>query len=286
MGHQIALQCAVHGYDVHVYDISEKALDKAKENIRKVLEKRVGNKEISKDSMQKTLSKITFDTSLERAAKDADFVVEAVFEDSEVKRKVFSQLDRFCPPHAVLGSNTSSIKSSLFADATKRPEKIVDMNFSNPVWEHKMVEIMGNPKTTKETMEIAKYFVQSIDLTPIITNKERTGYAFNKVWRAIKKEALATVDQGYASFEDIDRAFIIALGTKIGPFMLMDIIGLDVVKAIEEQYYRESKDPTDRPPKLLEEKIRKGELGVKTGRGFYTYPNPSFEKPDWLKGKT
>jgi len=283
MGHQIALQCAVHNYDVHLFDISKEAIDKAREKIEKIMEGRFGRGEISKDLMQKTLSRITYAADLERAAKDVDFVIEAVFENVEVKRKVFSQLDRICPFHTILASNTSSIKPSPLADATKRPGKVLAMNFSNPVWEHPMVEIMGSSKTSKETLKVAKQFVQSIGLTPIMVYKEQTGYAFNRVWRAVKKESLHLVDKGCISFEDIDRAFVITLGP-IGPFMLMDIIGLDVILAIEEQYYRESGDESDKPPKILVEKVKKGELGVKTGKGFYEYPNPSFKRPGWLKG--
>ena len=286
MGHQIALQCATYHYDVHLFDISKKALDKAKENILKVMEGRVNRGEISTDLMQTILSMITYDDDLEKAAKDADFVIEAVFEDVQVKREVFSRLDRICPSYTILASNTSSIKPSAFADATERLEKVLAMNFSNPVWEHPMVEIMGSGKTSKETIKAAKKLVQSMGLRPIIVSGEITGYAFNRVWRAVKKEALYIADKGYASFEDLDRAFIIALGAQIGPFMLMDMVGLDVVKAIEEQYYRESGDESDKPPRILEEKVRRGELGLKTGKGFYTYPNPSYKRPNWLKGKS
>jgi 3-hydroxybutyryl-CoA dehydrogenase len=120
-------------------------------------------------------------------------------------------------------------------------------------------------------------------LTPVTVNGEATGYIFNRLWRAIKKASLYIVDKGYASFEDVDRAFMIGIPAPFGPFMGMDTIGLDVILAIEEQWYRESGDESDKPPKILVEKVKKGELGVKTGKGFYQYPNPSFKRPGWLK---
>jgi 3-hydroxybutyryl-CoA dehydrogenase len=284
MGHQIALQCALYDYEVHLVDISKKALEKAVEKIRNILEDRVNCREMSSDSMSKTLSRITCTTDLEKAAKDADFAIEAIYENVEMKQHIFSQLDDICPPHTILASNTSSIKSSILANATKRPEKVLAVNFENSVWEYPMVEIMGAVKTSEETIKATKQLVKSIGLTPILVKKEIQGYAFNRIWRAIKKEALHLVDEGYVSFEDVDRAFMIGMGISVGPFMMMDTIGLDVVLAIEEQYYRESGDESDKPPKILIKKVKKGELGIKTGKGFYKYPNPNFESPNWLKG--
>jgi len=124
---------------------------------------------------------------------------------------------------------------------------------------------------------------QRLGLTPVTVNGEVTGYIFNRLWRAIKKASLYLVDKGYASFEDVDRAFMIGIPAPFGPFMGMDAVGLDVILAIEEQWYRESGDESDKPPKILVEKVKKGELGVKTGKGFYQYPNASFKRPGWLK---
>ena len=283
MGHQIALQCATHNYDVDLVETSEEILGNAWEKIRKVLEERVNRGEISSDSMEKALSKISYTTDLEKAAVDADFVIEAVYEDVEVKRQVFSQLDRICSPHTVLATNSSSIRCSLIVDSTKRPEKVLNMHFLNPVWVRPLVEVMGSSSTSDESIETTVQLGQRIGLTPVTVNGEATGYIFNRLWRAIKKASLYIVDKGYASFEDVDRAFMIGIPAPFGPFMGMDTIGLDVILAIEEQWYRESGDEGDKPPKILVEKVKKGELGVKTGKGFYQYPNPSFKRPGWLK---
>lgn len=285
MGHQIALQCAVHSYDVDLVDNSKDALAKAQEKIRKVLEEGAGRGEISSDSMKKALSRIGYAINLEKAAKNADFVIEAVSEDVEVKRQVFSQLDRICPSHAILATNSSSIRCSILADATRRPEKVVNMHFLHPIWVRPLVEVMGSPDTSEESIRTTVELGKHIGLTPVVVSGEVTGYIFNRLWRAIKKAALYIVDKGYASVEDVDRAFMIGIPAPFGPFMGMDAVGLDVILAIEEQWYRESGDESDKPPKILVERVKRGELGVKTGKGFYQYPNPSFEKPGWLKGE-
>ena len=148
-----------------------------------------------------------------------------------------------------------------------------------------MVELMRGTATSDETMERARRFVRSIDMVPLIVHGQSTGFIFNRIWRAIKKECLRVVDSGVASHEDVDRAWMISAGMPIGPFGRMDVIGLDVVRDIELVYYDESGDPSDAPPRVLLEKIEQGELGVKTGVGFYTYPNPAYEDPSWLRGE-
>lgn len=271
MGHQIALQFAVHNFYVHLVDTSKEALKNAQERIKNVLEGRTNRHEIAFDSMEKALSKISCATDLEKKAADVDFIIEAVFEDVDVKRQVFSKLDRICHPHTILATNSSSIRCSIIADATKRPEKVLNMHFLNPIWDRPLVEVMGSSNTSEETIKTTVQLSQRIGLTPITVNGEVTGYIFNRLWRAIKKESLHLVDKEYASFEDVDRAFTIGIPAPLGPFMAMDAIGLDVILAIEEQWYKESGDESDKPPKILVEKVKKGELGVKTGKGFYQY---------------
>jgi len=145
------------------------------------------------------------------------------------------------------------------------------------------VELMRGTSTSDETMERAHQFAIEIGMVPIKVMKESTGFVFNRVWRAIKRECLHLVDEGVASFEDVDRIWMILYDREIGPFGMMDRIGLDVVRDIEMVYYGESGDERDRPPRLLLEKIERGELGVKTGKGFYTYPEPAFQDPSWLR---
>jgi 3-hydroxybutyryl-CoA dehydrogenase len=146
-----------------------------------------------------------------------------------------------------------------------------------------MVEIGGGTKTDTETVDALTEYARRIALLPLHVRKESTGFIFNRVWRAIKKETLKVVESGVASFEDVDRAWMTMYHTPMGPFGKMDEIGLDVVKEIEEHYAAESNDPTDLPPHILTERVTRGDLGMKTGRGFYRYPNPAWAQPDFLK---
>jgi 3-hydroxybutyryl-CoA dehydrogenase len=156
------------------------------------------------------------------------------------------------------------------------------MHFYSYPWRRRIVEIMKGTSTSSQVIEKALNFSRSIGVTPLIVQKESTGFIFNRIWRAVKKEALTVVDEGVASHEDVDRAWMSLYGSPAGPFGLMDRVGLDVVRDIEMIYYSESGDPRDAPPKILLDKIERGELGVKTGKGFYEYPNPSYEAPNWL----
>jgi 3-hydroxybutyryl-CoA dehydrogenase len=144
---------------------------------------------------------------------------------------------------------------------------------------------MKGNHTTDEAIEKAREYSNNIGVYPLMVLKESTGFIFNRVWRAIKKECLTVADTGVADYMDVDRAWMSLYNTDTGPFGMMDRIGLDVVRDIELVYYRESGDPRDKPPKILVDKINKGELGVKTGKGFYNYPDPEYRKPEWLHGK-
>jgi 3-hydroxybutyryl-CoA dehydrogenase len=248
------------------------------------LDRRVETGQIALGEKWAILGRIRACTDLEEGAAQADLVIEAVPERVDVKRQVFGELDEMCPPHAILATNSSSIRVSLLEDATRRPERVLNLHFYATVWERPMVDVQRGTQTSDETFEQGRAFVRGIGCTPLLVQRESTGFVFNRVWRAVKRECLHLVDDGVASFEDVDRAWMIFNGAPIGPFGLMDMIGLDVIRDIEQVYYDESGDERDAPPRLLLAKIERGELGVKTGQGFYEYPNPAFEDPAWLKG--
>ena len=179
--------------------------------------------------------------------------------------------------------SSTSLPSSLFADVIKRPDRLFNLNFSNPQHAHDLlVELMRGPHTSDETLLAGERFVHTLGMVPIITLKEIMGFSFNRSWRAVKKEVLHLVDQGYISPEDMDRAWMMEFGTDFGPCGLMDIVGLDTVRDIETQYFKASGDESDRPPALLDSMIAEGRLGVKSDRGFYSYPEPDYQKPGWL----
>ena len=284
MGSQIALHCAVHGRDVWLHDISEIALARAEIQLRRLLIEQAAAGVVDDAAAAVALGRLRRTTSLGEAAAEADIVIEAVKEDLAVKREIFAALDRICPPHTILTTNSSSLRISRIESATSRPGKVLNSHFVQPVWKHPFVELMGGSQTSTETMQSVKSFMESMSLLTIMVRKENTGFVFNCIWRAVKKESLRLLDQGVASVEDIDRTWMIQMESDMGPFAMMDRIGLDVVRDIEQVYYEESGDSRDAPPRVLEEKIACGELGVKTGRGFYTYPQPAWQQPGFLNG--
>jgi 3-hydroxybutyryl-CoA dehydrogenase len=283
MGWHIALHCAVRGHTVSMTDVSATARSRAHELQVSELEQRVRAGDMDKAGMAAVLARLHIVGELPRAAAEADIVIEAVSEDLTLKRKVFSDLDRVCPPRTLFATNSSSIRISAIEDATKRPENVLNAHFMAGVWQRPVVELMRGTRTSEDAIGRMSRFALSIGMTPLVVQKESTGFIFNRVWRAIKKEALHLVDDGVASFEDVDRAWMMVFGTSIGPFGLMDTVGLDVVRDIELVYFGETHNASDMPPKLLLDKIAKGELGQKAGRGFYRYPAPAYLDPGWLR---
>ena len=284
MGTQIGLLCAVHGVDVRLYDISQTVLDSSAQSQAEELADRLEAGTIAAVDRDSILGRIHYTTDLTKAVSNADLVIEAVPERLEPKREIFRELDSLCPEHTILATNSSSIRVSAIEDVVQRRDRVVNLHFYAIVWQRPMVDIMGGTETTAETMATVRQFALRIGVTPLMVRKESTGFVFNRVWRAVKRECLQVVDEGVASHEDVDRAWIIFSGMSMGPFGFMDLIGLDVICDIEMVYYSESGDESDAPPSILLDKIERGELGVKTGMGFYDYPHPAYEEPDWIKG--
>lgn len=283
MGTRISLHCAFFGYIVWLVDVSEAALNRASQDHDQELNAFANEKKISLSQKNKILQRIHLTTDIETGTSLADLVIEAVPERLEIKRGVFAKLDQTCPGKTILSTNSSAIPVSYIEDATRRPDRVLNTHFYGRIREVPMVELMRGTATSDQTIECISQFIRSINLTPLLANRESTGFIFNRVWHVIKKESLNIVNDGVASHEDVDRAWMMFTGLPIGPFGLMDRVGLDVVRDIELVYYRESGNESDYPPKLLLDKIDRGELGMKTGRGFYTYPDPVFEDPSWLK---
>ncbi len=283
MGRMIALRTAQHGIPVTLSDSDPAALDRARAAIHDILRDWLAQGTLARIEISAIEGRLHYANDLAHAVRDADLVIEAIPERVEMKRVLFSQLDELCRESAIIATNSSSIRVSYLEDATARADKVANLHFYNPVWEIPMVEIGRGTHTNTETVDALTAYARTIDLLPLYVQKESTGFIFNRVWRAIKKETLKVVDSGVASFEDVDRAWMTMYHTEVGPFGKMDEIGLDVVKDIEEHYASESNDPSDVPPKILTDRVTRGDLGMKTGRGFYTYPNPAWAQPDFLK---
>ena len=284
MGRQIGLRSAIHGCEVWLVDVSEEALSRARESLSQELQTRVERGELHNGDQATILGRLHLTTSLREGATEADLVIEAVPERLEIKREVFAKLHRICPARTILATNSSSLRISLIEDATQRLDRVLNLHFFAPVEKRPVVELMGGSATSAETIERVREFALSCGLAPLLVRRESTGFIFNRIWRAIKKECLRVVDEGVATHEDVDRLWMVCYGTPRGPFGDMDMIGLDVIRDIEVVYYRESGDESDAPPKVLLDKIARGEVGVKTGKGFYTYPCPAYEDAGWLSG--
>ncbi|HLH67182.1 MAG TPA: 3-hydroxyacyl-CoA dehydrogenase family protein [Solirubrobacteraceae bacterium] len=283
MGPQIALQAAVHGHRARLFDADPAASARALALIRAELDRRVQCGAATGAARDAALERIRAPGDLAGACADAHLAIEAATERLEVKRAIFARLDRVCPPEAILATNSSSLRVALLEDVTGRPERVINMHFANPVWERPLVELMGGSATSRATLDWAQRFATSLGLLALTVRRPSTGLVFNRVWRAIKRECLHLVEEGVASIEDVDRAWMTIYGGRSGPFGAMDQVGLDVVLEIERVYHAESGLERDRPPRLLADMVARGDLGVKTGRGFYAYPRPAYEDPAFLR---
>ncbi|TLS38290.1 3-hydroxyacyl-CoA dehydrogenase family protein [Pseudalkalibacillus caeni] len=271
MGHQIGMLFALAGYQTTIQDISEESLENAKSKLEAIMEKWVAKEKISHERKETAFSHLAFETSLEKAAFDADFIVEAVVEKLEVKRSVFKQLDQIAPLHAILATNSSTIVNSLIADATSRPDKVCNMHFFFPPLVMDCVEVVMSDHTSEETAQLAMEVCKKINRTGILLRKEISGFVANRILGSLTKEALNLYEQGIADYKDIDLVVTKALKHPIGPFALMDLSGIDVAYYVMQQRYAETGDPEDKPPKCVEEKVKEGNLGRKTGKGWYDY---------------
>lgn len=282
MGWQIALQCAWHGIDVRLLDQAPAALETARLRIDEKLAEWTHAGIVAGAQVGEIGGRVHPMADLAGAVDGTRLVIEAIVEELEPKRQLFRELDALCDADTILATNSSSIRSRLIADATARPDRVLNLHFLRRPWDRPVLEVMTCGATSPETLQVGADFARQIGLVPIRVRREATGYVFNRLWRAVKKEALWLAREGIAPIEDVDRAFMLGFGTAAGPFMLMDQVGLDVARDIERQWFTESGDDRDRPPPFLDEWVDVGRLGVKSGRGFYRYPHPPFERPGWL----
>lgn len=215
--------------------------------------------------------RLTFSTDRDACAAQADFVIEAAVEDLTIKRQVFAELDAVCPEHTILATNSSNIVSSRVADATNRPEKVCNVHFFNPALVMKCVEVVPHQGTSRETVETAMELARSIGKAPVELKKEVPGFVANRLLGALRSEALKLYEDGVADYKDIDVAAKTALNHPMGPFELMDMVGIDVVYLIRLAEYEQTGDPASLPAKSVTEKYEAGDYGRKTGHGWYDY---------------
>lgn len=271
MGHQISLLCAIHGYKTICTDIIPDILKKAEKFADTYLPGRVEKGKLTREQAEAARKKISFTLDLKEAAKDADFVIEAALEVLDVKRKVFADLDRLAPSHAILATNSSAIVSSRIADATQRPSKVVNMHFFNPALAMKLVEVVKGPHVSDETAQITMELSEKLEKVPVLIKKEVDGFLLNRIFRVIGREALWMLEMGVASIEDIDKACVHGAGHPMGPFRLMDLTGIDLNYTMSMERFKRTGDFADLPTPSVAERYSQGHYGEKTGKGWYDY---------------
>jgi len=269
MGSGIAQVVAANGRDVVLIDISDSVLDRGMNTIKSSLARFVKKGEIKEEDSSSILSRIHATTRFEDLG-DVDLVIEAVFENMNVKKEAFKKLDASTRPEIILATNTSSLPIVEIAISTKRPDKVVGMHFFNPVPVMKLVEVIKSLTTSDETFEFAYDFSKSLGKEPVKT-KDVPGFIVNRVLMPMLNEAVFALQDGVGSAEDIDKAMKLGTNQPIGPLALIDLIGLDVTLDVIDVLYREFQDPKFRAAPLLRQMVRAGWLGRKTGRGFYKY---------------
>ena len=283
MGHGIALELAAHHRSVHLYDVSEQLLHKAVNSARVGLKALNQAGLISSDEIETSISRISISLDLSETVEYTDLVIEAVSENLDLKRSLFHKVDKIAPPNAVLVSNTSTFLPSALAVATQRPSQVAGVHYYNPPHLLPGVEIIKGPETSNATVELLTGFYRSIGKSPALIHKEIQGFIGNRLQVALLREAMSIVRDGHATAPEIDQVVRSRMGKLLsvaGPFELADNQGLDSVLALaESEFPLLAKDRS--LPGILMDKIHAGDLGVKTGRGFYDWTVESIEA--WRK---
>lgn len=269
MGSGIAQVVAGAGYEVILRDISREFIDAGINKIDKSLARLVGKEKLTSQQKDQVMGRIRGTTDLS-LAKYAEFIIEAIVEDMKVKTEVFRELDGITPGSCILASNTSALSISQLAAATKRPERVIGMHFFNPVPVMKLVEVIKGSKTSADTFRVAISFVESINKKPVTVN-EAPGFVVNRLLVPLINEAVFMLSEGVSTAEEIDQAMKLGANHPIGPLALADMIGLDICLAVMETLHQEFGEDKYRPAPLLRKMVRAGDLGQKTGRGFYNY---------------
>ncbi len=271
MGNGIAQLAAQMGANVIMRDIKDDFVQRGLKAIDKFLAKGVERGKVTEDQKSTILKRIIGTTDMGELAK-CDFVIEAVIEDLDLKKKVFSELDEVCRPEVVLATNTSSMSITLIAAATKRPDKVAGMHFFNPVPLMKLVEVIRGYSTSDETVKITSELAQKMGKETVEVKVDSPGFLVNRLMIPHMIEAVKLLEEGVATKQDIDKAIKLGLNYPMGPFELMDFTGIDICKFVADYFYQElNKELKWAAPVTLKNQIRSGNLGRKTGKGWYDY---------------
>lgn len=268
MGNGIAQVCAQAGYETTMIDVKQEFLDRGMNMIRSSLGKFLQKERIKQEDMNKALARLHTSIDMRNAAKDADYVIEAVFERAEVKLPIFRELEEVCRKEIILASNTSGIPVSLLASATKRPDKVIGTHFMNPVPLMKGVEIVKTLLTSEQTLRTSLDFVKSLGKETVVV-KDSPGFVTNRIITLVMNEAAKLLEENLASIEDIDKIEKLSHNWPMGPFELADMVGIDVLVDLLEGVYQQTGWERYKPAPILKRMVELGYTGRKAGKGFY-----------------
>jgi len=285
LGYQIAFQTAFHGFKVTVYDINDEVLEKAKLKYLTMCEAFKTDLNATQEQLDKTFENLSYTSDLEESVKDADLLIEAVPENPTIKIGFYEKLAKVAPKKTVFATNSSTLLPSQFAESTGRPAQFLALHFANNIWKHNTAEIMGHPGTDPKVFEDVVAFAKAIGMLALPLHKEQPGYILNSLLVPFLDAATTLLIKGIAEPETIDKTWIKATGAPMGPFAILDVVGITTAYNINKMSAERTKDPLkiQTVAYLKENFIDKNKLGVATGEGFYKYPNPAFKDPNFLK---
>jgi 3-hydroxybutyryl-CoA dehydrogenase len=285
LGTQIAFQAAFHGYDVTMYDVSGEAIEKAKGTVKKLGHAFKEDLDATQQQVDEAAAGMAYSLDLKEAVKDADLLIEAVPENAEIKTKFYKKLAKAAPSKTIFATNTSTLLPSQFAEATGRPAKFLALHFANEIWKNNTAEVMGHAETDPDIFDRIIEFAESIGMVPIPVHKEQPGYILNSLLVPFLTAATNLFVKDVADVESVDKTWMIATGAPIGPFGTLDVIGINTVYNVNKTAAEKTGDPlrAKAAQYLKENFIDKNRLGVSTGQGFYSYPNPAYKEPDFLE---
>ena len=285
LGSQIAWQTATKGFTVKVYDAFEKGLEEGKKSHQQFAELFKSTRGFSQDEIDQIFSRLSYTTNLAEAVKDADLVSESVPENLEIKRSFYLEMAKVAPERTIFTTNSSTMLPSQFAQESGRPEKFLALHFANGIWDANIGEVMGHAGTDPAIFTQVIDFAKAIGMVPIPIHKEQNGYIINSLLVPWLSAAGDLVLNEVADFKAIDKTWMVSTDMKVGPFGLMDMLGLELVYNVYQHWGEKLNDQVTlkRADYFKKNFVEKNKIGVKTGEGFYKYPNPEYQNPDFLK---
>ena len=285
LGSQIAFQSAFHGLNVIVYDINDEVLDKAKKSFQILSENFKKDLNATDLQLEEALKGISYSTNLKDSVKNADLMIEAIPENPIIKTEFYTKLAPLAPEKTIFATNTSTLLPSMFAAVTGRPEKFLSLHFANEIWKHNTAEIMGHATTSPEVFQDVVDFAKNIGMVALPLHKEQPGYIVNSLLVPLLDAATTLLVNDVADVETVDKAWMVATGAPVGPFGILDVVGITTAYNINKIKFAKTKDETAGKvvDYLKKNFIDQNKLGLSTLEGFYKYPNPTFQDVDFLK---